>query len=60
MTLDGLVGTAVTGVVALSAMKMMQEAVEQKKKKKAKVQAMLNDAKKPLKYKKSDSFSFKI
>jgi hypothetical protein len=60
MTLDGLVGTAVTGVVALTAMKMMQDAVGQKKKKQVKVQTMMKDANKKLKYKQSDSFSFKI
>tara|TARA_B110000438_G_C15597814_1_gene556652 strand:- start:21 stop:203 length:183 start_codon:yes stop_codon:yes gene_type:complete len=60
MTLDGLIGTAVTGVVALTAMKMMQDAVGQKKKKQVKVQTMMKDANKKLKYKQSDSFSFKI
>ena len=58
--MDGFVTGAITGVVAISAMKLMKDAVEQKKRNKDKVQTMMNKADRPLKYKEQNSFSFKI
>lgn len=60
MTMDGFVTGALSGVVALSAMKLMKEAIEQKKQNKEKVHTMMSKADKPLKYKSSDPYSFKI
>jgi hypothetical protein len=60
MTLDGFVTGAITGVVAISAMKLMKDAIEAKKKNKDKVQTMMNKADRQLKYKESNPFSFKM
>ena len=58
--MDGFVTGAITGVVAISAMKLMKDAVDAKKKNKDKVQTMMNKADRPLKYKESDPYSFKM
>jgi len=60
MTMDGFVTGAITGVVAMSAMKLMKDSLEAKKKNKDKVKTMMSKADRPLKYKESDPYSFKM